>query len=65
MVSVSKHVFLVADHSKFGKELFCVIARLSAFEGIITDRWLSRKTAAQLSDAGIAIITEPDKDDSD
>ena len=65
MLSVSKRVFLVADHSKFGKELFCVIARVGAFEGIITDRWLSRKTAAEFTGAGIAIITEPDKDDSD
>lgn len=63
MVSVARRVFLVADHSKFGKELFCVIARADAFEGIITDRGISRKTAAQFTGAGIPIIMESAKDD--
>jgi len=56
MIAVAKQVFLVADHSKFGKEYFSVIERADAFDGIISDKWISQQVVEQFKDKGIPII---------
>ena len=65
MMSVSKQVFLVADHSKFGKEYFSVIDRADAFDGIITDKWISNQMVAQFNKADIPIIKETQMDEAE
>lgn len=58
MIDVSKKSFLVADHSKFGKEFFSVIAAAKAFGGIISDNKLPVQTIDKYKNSGISIITK-------
>jgi DeoR family fructose operon transcriptional repressor len=62
MMEVSKLVYLVADHTKFGKEFFSVIGRVDSFDGIITDKWISLETVAQFREANIRIFKEEETD---
>ena len=63
MIGVSKETYLVADHSKFGKEYFSVIAEADAFNAIITDNGLPESVLKQFAQRGISIITDGSKDD--
>ena len=56
MMEISKEVYLVADHSKFGKEYFSVIAQADAFDGIITDDGLSEADRNSFCQKGISVI---------
>lgn len=57
MISVSKHVIVLADHTKFGIHAFCKIASLDAVDVIISDGEKPASWSAELDNKGIAWIT--------
>ena len=55
IMSVSKQSYLVADHSKFGKEYFRVIAPVSQFDAVICDGDVPKQTVDKFRRSDIEI----------
>lgn len=49
-------VFLVADHTKYGRVAFLKVAPLEAFEGIVTDQPLPEEVCGNLKERGLSIL---------
>lgn len=56
MIQSSKEVYIVADHSKFGKVCFSQIAKLDEVNGIITDKRVEPQIVEKFSLQGVEII---------
>jgi DeoR/GlpR family transcriptional regulator of sugar metabolism len=61
MLGAGKHIFLAIDSSKMGNDYLSVIAPPEDFDGIITDRKLSRRMYNQLINRGLTVYTENTK----
>lgn len=55
IMSISKKLYLVADHSKFGKEYFRVIAPVSEFDAVICDGDVPAQTVENFRRSDIKI----------
>jgi DeoR/GlpR family transcriptional regulator of sugar metabolism len=57
LIDSAKHVYFVADHSKFDKCALITFAKLAEAEAIITDGRVSEETLSKYRSAGIRIET--------
>ncbi|KXG73696.1 DeoR/GlpR family DNA-binding transcription regulator [Thermotalea metallivorans] len=58
MIQSAKEVYIVADHSKFGKVCFSLIAKLDQIDAIITDKNIDRGIVEKFVQHGVEIICE-------
>lgn len=58
MMEVSKTVFVVADHSKFGKRELCVVSNLENISGIITDQGISESVIEEFENKHVDVLYE-------
>ncbi|KHO63034.1 transcriptional regulator, DeoR family [Thermoanaerobacter sp. YS13] len=56
MIELSKKRYLLADHTKYGKDAFIKVSDLDVFDAIIMDVPLSDDIVGRLKDKGISII---------
>jgi DeoR family fructose operon transcriptional repressor len=56
-VEKGRRVVALADHSKFGREDFAVIAPVHEVDAIITDTGLDAETANEITALGIEVRT--------
>jgi DeoR/GlpR family transcriptional regulator of sugar metabolism len=56
MISVSKHLIVVADSSKIGKVCLAHVANLNEIEAIVTDNKVSEKDVKAICDLGTKVI---------
>lgn len=59
-IKVSSRAFVIADHTKVGRQTFSRLAPASAFERLITDANLSPKWQEALAGAGLPVETAPE-----
>lgn len=58
MIDASRKKYLVADHTKFGKEYLMMFSKAEQFDGIITDDKLDGETVEYYRSRSIPVITE-------
>lgn len=56
LINSARRTVVLADHSKFGREDFGVVAPLSAIDCIITDTGIDAELAAEIEAAGVDVV---------
>ncbi|MBS3995177.1 MAG: DeoR/GlpR transcriptional regulator [Alkaliphilus sp.] len=56
MIRSAKEVYIVADHSKFGKVSFASIAKLEDIDAIITDTNIDKQTVERFRQEGVEVL---------
>lgn len=58
MIDVGKEAYLAIDSSKIGKDYFSVIAKPTAFQGIVSDSRMDSSTVNALRNIGVPVIND-------
>ena len=56
MMEISREVYLLADHSKFGRVLYSVVGPVERLTGVVTDDGLSGQWRADLESLGVRVL---------
>lgn len=59
MIEGASEVYVLADHTKFGRRSLAIVAGLNAITAVITDAATPRAQLEMLEDSGVSVIVAP------